>query len=184
MNEPQNAVRRLKRGDIGGLETLVEQYQVRAARTAFLILQDEAAAQDVVQDVFLKIYRDIRHFDETRPFEPYLLKSVVHAALNLARRDRKISSLDGDLAEIESLLASGDTPEAQTEARQRSQQILAALEKLSPRQQAVIVQRYYLEMSEKEMSEHLDVAPGTVKWLLNAARARLRDILNPERSSE
>jgi len=184
MNEPQNAVRRLKRGDIGGLEALVSRYQVRAARTAFLILQDEAAAQDVVQDVFLKLYRNIRHFDETRPFEPYLLKSVVHAALNLARHDRKVSSLDGDLAEIESLLASGDTPEAQTEARQRSQQILAALEKLSPRQRAVIVQRYYLEMSEKEMSEHLDVSPGTVKWLLNAARARLRDILNPERSSE
>jgi RNA polymerase sigma-70 factor, ECF subfamily len=184
MDDTQKAVQRLKRGDIGGLETLVARYQVRAARTAFLILQDEAAAQDVVQDVYLKLYRDIRHFDETRPFEPYLLKSVVHAALNLVRRNRKFTSLDGDLAEIESLLTSGDTPEAQTEANQRSQQILSALAQLSPRQRAVIVQRYYLEMSEKEMAESLNTAPGTVKWLLNAARARLREILNPERSSQ
>jgi RNA polymerase sigma-70 factor, ECF subfamily len=184
MDDTKTAIWRLKRGDVGGLETLVGQYQARAARTAFLILQDEAAAQDVVQDVFLKIHRDIRHFDEARPFEPYLLNSVVHAALNLVRRNRNFASLDGDLAEIESLLTSGDTPEAQAEANQRSQQILTALDKLSPRQRAVIVQRYYLEMSEKEMAESLNAAPGTIKWLLNAARARLREILNPERSSQ
>ncbi len=182
MDDTQNAVRRLKRGDPGGLETLVEQYQVRAARTAFLILQDEAAAQDVVQDVFLKLYRDIRHFDETRPFEPYLLKSVVHAALNLVRRDRKFTSLEGDPALAERLLTGEGGPENITETRARADEILAALAQLSPRQRAVIVQRYYLEMSEKEMSERLDVAPGTVKWLLNAARSRLRTLLRPERS--
>ena len=182
MDDTQNAVQRLKRGDLDGLETLVGQYQVRAARTAFLILQDEAAAQDVVQDVFLKLYRDIRHFDETRPFEPYLLKSVVHAALNLARRDRKFTSLEGDPALAEHLLNGEGSPESITEARARADEILAALAQLSPRQRAVIVQRYYLEMSEKEMSERLDVAPGTVKWLLNAARARLRSLLHPERS--
>lgn len=182
MDDTQNAVRRLKRGDLGGLEMLVEQYQVRAARAAYLILQDEAAAQDVVQDVFLKLYRDIRHFDETRPFEPYLLKSVVHAALNLVRRDRKFTSLEGDPALSKRLLTGEGSPENITETRARADEILAALAQLSPRQRAVIVQRYYLEMSEKEMSERLDVAPGTVKWLLNAARARLRALLRPERS--
>jgi RNA polymerase sigma-70 factor (ECF subfamily) len=184
MDETQKAVRRLKRGDIGGLETLVAHCQARAVRTAFLILQDEAAAQDVVQDVYLRIYQRIRHFDESQPFEPYLLKSVVHAALNAARARMKSVPLEGDLAEIESLLSDGETPEAQVESNQRSQQILAALNRLSPRQRAVIVQRYYLEMSEKEMSESLNAAPGTVKWLLNAARARLREMLNPERSSQ
>ena len=184
MDETQKAVQRLKRGEIGGLETLVARHQARAVRTAFLILQDEAAAQDVVQDVFIRIYQRIRHFDENKPFEPYLLKSVVHAALNATRRNAKSVSLDGDLAEIESLLNGADSPEAQVEANQHSQQILAALSNISPRQRAVIVQRYYLEMSEKEMSESLNAAPGTVKWLLNAARARLRDILNPERSSQ
>jgi DNA-directed RNA polymerase specialized sigma24 family protein len=45
------------------------------------------------------------------------------------------------------------------------------------------VQRYFLEMSEKEMAEQLEAAPGTVKWLLNAARTRLRSLLS-ERSVE
>lgn len=184
MDETQAAVQRLKHGDIGGLEILFARHQVRAVRTAFLILQDEAAAQDVVQETFLRIYQRIHHFDETQPFEPYLLKSVVHASLNAARRFTKTVSFDGDLAEIESLLDRADSPEAQIEASQRSQQILSALNKLSPRQRAVIVQRYYLEMSEQEMSVSLQAAPGTVKWLLNAARTRLRDLLRPERSNQ
>jgi RNA polymerase sigma-70 factor, ECF subfamily len=184
MDETRIAVQRLKHGDIGGLESLITRYQVRAVRTAFLILQDEATAQDVVQETFLRIYQRIRQFDDTQPFEPYLLKSVVHAALNATRRTAKLVPFDGDVAEIEALLDGTDSPEAQIEDSQRSQEILSALSKLSPRQRAVIVQRYYLEMSEQEMSLSLQAAPGTVKWLLHAARSRLRDLLRPERSNQ
>ena len=184
MDETQAAVQRLKHGDIGGLETLFALYQVRAVRTAFLILQDEAAAQDVVQETFLRIYQRIRYFDETQAFEPYLLRSVVHAALNTTRRYTKTVPFDSDLSEIEALLDGSDSPEAQMEAIQRSEQILSALTKLSPRQRAVIVQRYYLEMSEQEMSASLRAAPGTVKWLLHVARTRLRDLLRLERRGQ
>lgn len=183
MDETQAAVQRLKRGDIGGLETLFTRHQIRAVRTAFLILQDEAAAEDVTQETFLRIYQRIRYFDETQPFEPYLLKSIVHAALNAVRRTNKVIPLDGDLSEVETLLDGRDSPETQLETNQLNQQILSALNKLSPRQRAVIVQRYYLEMSEQEMSISLQAAPGTVKWLLNAARTRLRNLLRPERSN-
>jgi RNA polymerase sigma-70 factor, ECF subfamily len=184
MDETRTAVQRLKHGDIGGLELLITRYQVRAVRTAYLILQDEATAQDVVQETFLRLYQRIRQFDDTQPFEPYLLKSVVHAALNATRHTAKMVSFDDDLAEIEALLDGTDSPEAQVEDSQRSQQILSALSKLSPRQRAVIVQRYYLDMSEQEMSVSLQAAPGTVKWLLHAARSRLRDLLRPERSNQ
>jgi RNA polymerase sigma-70 factor (ECF subfamily) len=61
-------------------------------------------------------------------------------------------------------------------------QIWDAMQKLSPRQRAVIVQRYFLEMSEKEMAQAAGSAVGTVKWMLNAARERLRGLL--ERSDE
>jgi RNA polymerase sigma-70 factor (ECF subfamily) len=182
MDETQQAVKRLKDGDIGGLETLVSRHQVRAVRTAFLILQDEAAAEDVVQETFLRIARHIRQFDESQSFEPYLLKSVVHAALNSLRHQSRLLSLDGDLTEIERLLVQEDLPETQVESNQRSQQIISALTKLPARQRAAIVQRYYLEMSEKEMSTNLGAKPGTVKWLLNAARTRLRSLLRSERN--
>ena len=175
--EDLQAIRRLKRGHSDGLETLMRRYQVKAARAAFLITQDQAMAQDVIQDLFLRIYQRIHQFDEAHPFEPYLMRSVINASLNAVRGTRRLTSLDRDANDMESLLDRAASVELQVEFTQLQYEILDALSQLSPRQRAVIVQRYYFDMSEKEMALILDAAPGTVKWLLNVARDRLRHLL-------
>src|SRR5690242_11145944 len=91
------AIQRLKDGDVGGLETLVERYQAMAIRAAFLVTSDETLAEDVVQDTFARIYQRISQFDSSRPFEPYLLRSVVNAALNAVQMSRRHLSMEGDL---------------------------------------------------------------------------------------
>jgi len=183
------AIRRLKRGDIGGLECLIALYQGKALRTAFLITHNEPMAEDIVQDAFVRFYQRAKYFDEARPFEPYFMRSVVNAALNYIEREEKSRSFADDLSgrdtsELENLLEQAISVEEQVEFNTLKWQISEALAKLHPRQRAVIVQRYYLEMSEKEMSEALDSPPGTVKWLLNAARTRLRALLGSERMAE
>jgi RNA polymerase sigma-70 factor, ECF subfamily len=183
--EDLQAIRRLKRGDISGLECLIARYQQKALRTAFLITYDEPLAEDVVQDVFVRFYQRAKNFDETCPFEPYFLRSVVNAALNWIEREKKGQYFpDGDMSELENLLEEAASVEEQVEFNTLKWQIKDALEELSPRQRAVIVQRYYLEMSEKEMAAALEAPPGTVKWLLNAARDRLRALLSSERMEE
>jgi RNA polymerase sigma-70 factor (ECF subfamily) len=171
------SIRCLKRGDMAGLETLMERYQVKAARAAFLITYDEALAQDIVQETFIRIYQRIDQFDESLPFEPYLIRSVMNASLNAVRGSQRFTSLDRDTDEFESLLHQAVSVETQVEFAQLQYEILNALSRLSPRQRAVIVQRYYLDMSEREMAFSLNAAPGTIKWLLNAARERLRHLL-------
>lgn len=177
------AIRHLKNGDVGGLETLMERYQVKAARAAFLITHDKAVAQDVVQETFLRIYDRIHQFNPSHPFEPYLIRSVINASLNAVRGNRKLISLDGDIHEVENLLDHAASVESEVEFAELQSKILDALSKLSARQRAAIVQRYYLGMNEKEMAITLDAAPGTVKWLLNAARERLRHLLGQEGGS-
>ena len=180
------AIRRLKSGDIGGLEILIARYQAKAVRTAYLVTHHEPLAEDVVQDVFVRFYERVRHFDESRAFEPYFLRSVVNAALNVIEKENHAITFSEttDTLALEKLLARASSVEAQVEFSQLKGEILDALEQLSPRQRVVVVQRYYLEMSEKEMTEALDVAPGTVKWLLNAARGRLRALLGSERMAK
>lgn len=181
MDDDILAVQRLKRGDIGGLEVLVSRYQLKAVRAAFLIVRDERLAEDVTQETFLKVFRGIQRFDENRPFEPYLLRSVVNTALDVAQRASKQAQVTVGIESVEALLQSAMTVESQVEFNAIKRDIHHALEKLSPRQRAAIVMRYYLGMSEKEMAESLRAQPGTVKWLLNAARERLRSLLG-ERS--
>ena len=59
-------------------------------------------------------------------------------------------------------------------------EILSALAKLKPRERMVIIERYYLEMSEKEMAAAHEIAPGTIKWLLSVARRQLRTFIGME----
>ncbi len=181
------AIRRLKNGDIGGLEILIANYQAKAVRTAYLVTHDEPMAEDVVQDAFVRFYERAGRFDEDRPFEPYFLRSVVNAALNAVEKENRSTALPDEemnLPALERLLACASSVEEQVEFAQLKREIHQALGALSPRQRAAAVLRYYLEMSEKEMTEALDVAPGTVKWLLNAARGRLRTLLGVQRSAE
>ena len=184
MNE-QIAIQRLKNHDIGGLELLVHKYQVKAVRTAYLITQDIGLAEDIVQDCFIQAYRAIRGFDATRPFEPWFLRSVVNAAVKMMQRSARQVEV-GDEAD-ETLLAElaekVESVESQVESLEVQRQIWDAMKKLSPRQRAVIVQRYFLAMSEAEMAKESGTATGTIKWLLSAARERLRGLLM-ERSEE
>ena len=183
------AIRRLKHGDIGGLETLIARYQVKAVRTAYLITHDEPLAEDVVQDAFVRLFQRGRNFDESRPFEPYLMRSVINCALNAVEKNSRWVPMDGcqdsgALEALETLLVQAASVEEQVEFAQLKDEISTALSCLPPRQRAVIVQRYYLEMSEKEMAETLEIAPGTIKWLLNTARTRLRRLLGSQRSAQ
>jgi RNA polymerase sigma-70 factor (ECF subfamily) len=184
--DEHRAIQQLQNGDIGGLELLVREYQVKAVRTAYLITRDVGLAEDVVQEAFLNVYRSIRTFDSARPFEPWFMRSVVNASVKMMQRSARQIPLSGtsetrDEAESESLFAElaqrVESVESQVESIEIQDQIWDAMQKLSPRQRAVIVQRYFLGMSEKEMAEEAGTKAGTVKWMLNAARERLRGLL-------
>jgi RNA polymerase sigma-70 factor (ECF subfamily) len=181
--EEQQAIRELKQGNISGLEFLVVHHQVKAVRTAYLITGDLGLAEDVVQDCFIHVLRSIHGFDGTRPFEPWFLRSVVNASMKIMQKSaRQVQAGDdADDPFVAELVARVESVEEQVESIEVQNQIWDAMQKLSPRQRAVIVQRYFLEMSEKEMATESGAATGTIKWLLNAARERLRMLLT-ERS--
>jgi RNA polymerase sigma-70 factor (ECF subfamily) len=183
--DEQEAIQRLKRNDIRGLEFLVSRYQLKAIQTAYLITRDIGLAQDVVQDGFIHAFRSIQSFDMTRPFEPWFMRSVVNASVKVLQRSARQVEVgdEADESLFAELISRAKSVEEQVESREIQNQIWEAMEKLSPRQRAVIVQRYFLEMSEKEMAQESGAATGTIKWLLNAARERLRALL-VERSDE
>lgn len=80
--EETEALERLKKGDINGLEPLVKRYQIKALRVAYLIVRDRQLAEDIVEEAFLHAFDRIHQFDSTRAFEPWFLKIVI----NMARR--------------------------------------------------------------------------------------------------
>ena len=176
--EEQEAIARLKRGDVGGLEPLVRQYQVQAVRAAYLITRDRALAEDIVQAAFLRVYERIGQFDAGRPFGPWFLRSVANDAVKSVTRGKHQISLE--TSSLADLVADPNPgPADMAEAAEVRQAVWTALDKLPPAQRAATVLRYYAGLSEAEMAGELACPPGTVKWRLHAARKRLRRLLRP-----
>jgi RNA polymerase sigma-70 factor, ECF subfamily len=182
MDEHQ-AIARLKQGDPGGLEALVNRYQLQAVHAAYLIVRDRATAKDVVQAAFLQAAGKIGQFDDRRPFGPWFLRSVVNAAVKAARQSSHLASLDEEeekepFSQAAWLADPQPGPETQLEMNETSRSIWKALEKLSPEYRAAVVLRYFLDMSESEMVEKLGRPLTTIKWRLHMARERMKVLLH------
>ncbi len=192
MEPEQQAIARLKRGDLQGLESLVDHYYYKAVRAAYLVVGDRAMAEDIVQTKFVQLAGNIVHFDVGRPFGSWFLRSVINAAINAAKSRNRLVSFEDAEGDADMLLdkvfaAASPGPEAAIEAEELRQAIWAALQRLSPNQRAVIVLRYYLELCEFEMTQEMAAPRSSVKWWLHTARQRLRELLaafEPGRTSE
>ena len=115
MNQPaeeSKALEKLRQGEWSGLEVLVRLHQAKALRVAFLITQDVPLAEDVVADTFLYLVTHLDHFDQNRPFEPYLLRSVANAALKAAQARKGHLSLDGNPEIVEEIFEQGRAVES------------------------------------------------------------------------
>jgi len=182
--DDQDAIARLKRGDITGLEGLVRSYYLPAVRAAFLVVRDHEAAEDIVQAAFIRVYERIAQFDPTRPFAPWFLRSVVNDAVKLAARRDRFLPLDGPvgagaIALSDLLTDSTPGPADAAENAERRRQVWEALGALPAKQRAAIVLRYYVGLTESEVAKRLACSPGAAKWRLHTARARLRAMLQP-----
>jgi RNA polymerase sigma-70 factor (ECF subfamily) len=175
--DDRSAILRLKHGDIGGLQTLVERYQIRALRTAYLITQDRQQAEEIVQDTFIRIYQRIHQFDESRAFEPWFLRSVANAAIRSAQRATHEVSLDTEADWADLLPDPAHGPETAAEAAELETVVHQALRQLTPEQRGAVVLRYYLGYTHHEIAEETGSPEGTVKWRLHTARLQLRNRL-------
>ena len=180
--EDQNAISRLKKGDLNGLEILVNRYQAQAVQAAYLILFDRSLAEEIAQTAFIKVAERIHQFDDQRSFAPWFMRIVVNDALKLAKkRQRDVSleaALDQPTAELASWLADPEPlPEQLVVQMETRQIILKAIESLPPGQRSVIVMRYFLDMNMAEMSSKTERPLSTIKWWLREARKHLRSLM-------
>ena len=184
----QQAIARIKRGDLSGLEMLVRKHQVKAVYAAYLVLQDRQLAEDVVQNAFLRVVERIAQYDDSRSFEFWFFRVVVNAALDSARQDHRWVSLDANAEanvediegmQVEWLINTQPCPQDLVETSELRNAVRLALKKLNADQRAAIVLRYFLDMSEAEMSAAINRPTSTIKWRLHEAKRHLKEILRP-----
>ena len=170
---PRASERRLvkgaQRGSAEDFEALFAQHWPRAYRTAWLVVHDAAAAEDIAQEAFIAALRALDRFDRRRPFGPWLSRIVVNRAIDFARA-RRLQAVPA-----ESVTGAAPEPEGWSE------EIVVALRSLPVDQRAVVVLRHGLGYTPGEIARMLDVPRGTVNSRLRRALDRLETLLEGER---
>ncbi len=166
-------VARVSDGDIDALGKLYERYKSQVYRTATAITHDKRMAEDILQEVFLRVNRYADSFDQTQPFEPWLYRITVNLSYTWTNRAKRWVHCFQDA--IERLRApSKRDPERVTESREQCALLRRAIDSLPDSHRVVIILYYLEDLSVSEVAYALGVPEGTVKSRLYYAREKLR----------
>jgi RNA polymerase sigma-70 factor (sigma-E family) len=138
----------------------------RLIRLAVLLVDDLATAEDIVQDVFVRLHR--RGDAPIESLDAYLTTAVLNTARSALRR-RRVAA--GGLLRLGSRPSAEDADHADLSAEQA--RVWAAITRLPSRQRQVVVCRYYLDLSERDTARTLGVSTGTVKTSTSRAMKAL-----------
>lgn len=173
-------VRRCLAGDEAAWEEIVRQYSRRIYSLAYRFVGHHEAAEDLTQEVFLRLYRTLDQYD---PKAGNLSNWLMRVARNLIiddwrKRGRTPTEASDDLTSHEyHLRGRVESPQRLVERRELSEQIQAAIDKLSPDLRTCIILRDLEELSYQEIVDLLKIPEGTVKSRINRGRIELAKIL-------
>lgn len=161
---------RCRDGDRDAFDQVVARYGLQVLRTARLIVRDDALAEDVCQETFLKAWRRIGSLRDEDP-GPWLTRIAANESINAWRRRHRLDALAERIGRFR-------TTEAVLESDQRID-LARALDRLAPELRAAIVLHYYHDLTVDQTAAALDVPVDTLKSRLKTALRRLRQLTGP-----
>lgn len=173
------------KGDPKAFEVLFKKYREQVARLVYSIVKHEALVQDIVQEVFLLVFRHLSKFRQHAAFKTWIYRITVNESLRQLERARRWQPLpDGDAerSKIPSTLIvfeNGESPERVLIDGEQKALVHDALNSIRPHHRTILVLYYLEDLSVQEIAEVLEIPEGSVKSRLFYARDGLRKVLDP-----
>ena len=178
---------RARQGDSDAFRVLVERHSRAVFRLAYRMTGNEQDAEDVVQEAFLRAYRQLGRFEARANFGTWLYRIAANCSVDLmrARQSRHDQSRAESLEIVETAAATGDHgPETLAESAEIGRRVAAALDDLSPLERAAFTLRHYEGRSIQEISSMLGLGVSAAKHSVFRAVKKLRVTLAPLRAQE
>ena len=178
----EQILKRAVAGDRTAFDQIVLRYERRVLMTAWRLLGSREDAQDAAQEVFLRLYRYMHHFDENRALLPWLYRMTVNVCHDLHRKRRQNEALAGE--EVDQAKLAYDPAGEMARSEQR-RIIEAALATLTEKERAAVVLRDIEGLETKDVAGILGSSETTVRSQISAARVKIRkfvDTLEKKRS--
>jgi len=177
------AIARARQGDSEAFQSLVERHSRRAFQLAYRITGNEQDAEDVVQESFIRAYRQLSRFEARAHFSTWLHRIVANCSVDLirSRRVRYEHASTDDLGPAEQPESGGADPERLAASAQIERKVSAAMSELSPLERAAFTLRHYEGRSIAEIGKTLGLGTSATKHSVFRAVRKLRAALEPLR---
>lgn len=173
-------VQRCLNGDQQAWGDVVRLYSRRVYNLAYRFTASHSAAEDLTQEVFIRVYRSLDQYDAgLGDLSNWLMRLARNLIIDdYRKRQRTPTDSSDDLADHEYRLPSGnDSPQRSLERQERRLQVLAAINKLSPDLRECVILRDIEELTYQEIVDLLQIPEGTVKSRINRGRIELAKVL-------
>jgi RNA polymerase sigma-70 factor (ECF subfamily) len=168
------AIARAQAGDTEGFRELVERHSRSIFRLAYRMTGNQDDAEDVVQETFLRAYRQLSGFEARCAFSSWIYRIAANCALDLIRCRRKTEP------DVVAMLPSSEpAPDRMVFSDEVRQRVEEAMGLLTGQERAAFVLRHYEGLSSEQVGETLGVAPGAAKQAVFRAVQKLRRALEP-----
>ncbi len=183
MDTDEALVDRARARDADAFRALVERHSRSIFGLAYRMTGNESDSEDVVQETFLRAYRQLDRFDQRASFGSWIYRIAVNCSLDLMRARQRRSELgrpEGEEEDLVSSLPSADpAPDRLAFSGELRQRLTAAMRRLSPTERAAFVLRHYEGMRIEEVGRALGCQPGAAKHSVFRAVQKLRQALEP-----
>ena len=177
-HEETDMISRCQQGDQEALKEIFDKYHNKVYRIAFGVVRQREEALDVVQEVFIKLFRSIKNFKGRSHFYTYLYRMVMNTAIDHKRKTGKqfMSSLDEE-GSFEPSDEAEKGPERILLQKELEERVKLAMDKLPDEQKAALIFRDVEGLSYQEMAEAMGCSIGTVMSRLHYGRKRMQESL-------
>lgn len=175
-------IKQAKEGDEGSFEALILSCKGKAYNIALRYVKNENDAMDVLQESFIKIFRNLSKFNEQSKFETWVYRIVVNTCNDFLRKNKNkrnevpIILNDNDNSKEFDILDNAPPPEEVLLNKEHGEYILNCLEKIPIEHKEILILRDIKGFTYDEISEILECSLGTVKSRISRARIRLKQI--------
>lgn len=165
-------------GEVQAFEVIFDRHGTAAFSLAYRMCGRRVAAEDIVQDAFLSLWRSSRGYDPRRgSVRSWVLSAVHNRAIDTFRRQSSRSARDVADDGIAERMPAPDSTDAEVERRDDARRVRTALDELPSDQRQVIELAYFGGFTHSQIAEMLDLPPGTVKGRMRLGLTKMRYVL-------
>lgn len=173
-----------RNGNEAAFNLLVDRYQSKVFTTIFLIVKDQAVAEDLLQDVFVKVLHTFNSdkYNEEGKFQPWVMRIAHNMAIDHFRKAKRYPTIlleDGSNL-LNSLSFAEDSSEEQRIKDETHAWVRNLIDELPEAQKEVVIMRHYLDMSFQEIAEQtgvsINTALGRMRYALNHIRKKMKQV--------